>query len=113
MKVNYGSTFAVCVGATGSAACRIRLKVLQHICMLGSCFDDAPFMLVTVGMEMFASGGADWLAGEGMRVRYDTLGHYTWSGCARGRGSRLSAAGQRAAGSCECVRGVRRIARGE
>ena len=27
-------TFAVCVGATGAAACCVRLKVLQSICML-------------------------------------------------------------------------------
>ncbi len=107
-------TFAVCVvGAAGSAACRIRLKVLQHICMLGCCLDHAASMLVTMRVEMFASGGADGLAGEGMCVSYDTLGHYTWSCCARGRGRSLRAAGQRAAGSCERVRRIRQVARGE
>jgi hypothetical protein len=107
-------TFAVgVVCAAGSAACRIRLKVLQHICMLGRCFYHAASVLVTVRVEVFASGGADGLAGEGMRVRYDTLGHYTWSCCARGRGRSLRAAGQRAAGRCERVRRIREIARGE
>lgn len=114
MKENHGRTFAVgVVRAAGSAACRIRLKVLQHICMLGRCFYHAASVLVTVRVEVFASGGADGLAGEGMRVRYDTLGHYTWSCCARGRGRSLRAAGQRAAGRCERVRRIREIARGE